>query len=362
MADDQDQDKTEDPTPKKRQEAREEGNVAKSQDLAAVGVLAGAMTLLYLTGNTMWSQLVGTARQSLGPSATGLPTVESVRLACAGALEATTRAMWPLLAGIFVIGVFACLLQTGPLLSTKKLVPNPKTLDPIKGFSKLFFAAKTYVGFGMNLLKLIAVAAVAWWAANASLPDALALQRLEAEEIPAAAGTIVITVSAKVVAVLLLLAILDFMYQRYNHEKELRMTKQQVKDEMKKMEGDPHIKARRRQLARQQSMQRINNDVPNADVVVTNPTHFAVALKYDRDGEAAPRVVAKGTDLIALRIRDVASSNGVAVVERPPLARALFASVEVGREIPEDFYSAVAEILAYVYRLERELAASGAAA
>ena len=154
---------------------------------------------------------------------------------------------------------------------------------------------------------------------------------------------------------LLVLAIIDYAYQRFKNERDLRMTKQQVKEEMKRMDGDPLIKQRRRQLARQMLEQKIKKDVPTADVIVTNPTHYAIALKYDADKMGAPRVVAKGKDFLALKIREIAIENGVPILERPPLARALYKTVEVGQEIPERFYSAVAEILAYVYELSGKI-------
>jgi len=151
--------------------------------------------------------------------------------------------------------------------------------------------------------------------------------------------------------VLLILAIVDYAWQRWKHERELKMTKQEVKDEMKRMDGDPQIKARRRDIARQMALQRARQDVPTADVVVTNPTHFAVALKYEEGTMHAPRVVAKGADYMAMRIREIAVAHGIPILERPPLARGLYKLVEVGQEIPEQFYAAVAEILAYVYEL-----------
>jgi flagellar biosynthetic protein FlhB len=169
-------------------------------------------------------------------------------------------------------------------------------------------------------------------------------------------GSVVYSIIIRVGIVLLILAIVDYFYQRYRIEQSLKMTKQEVKDEMRSMEGDPKIKQRRRQIAMQRVIQRIKKDVPKADVVVTNPTHFAIALEYDSKTMHAPRVIAKGQDLIAMRIREVAVASGVPILERAPLARALYKMCDVGDEIPEEFYSAVAEILAYVYELSGKLA------
>lgn len=355
MAEDQDGDKTEDPTPSRRKEAREEGNVARSQDLSASALLVALLIALWMLGSRLWEAMLGVATRSLGESLGQTTTADLSRLGMT-TLSDVAYGILPLLGAVVVVAVVANVAQVGLLLTPKKLQPNPGVLDPIKGLKKLFFESKTYVMFGMNLAKLAVVGAVAWWAVESELPTIVGLAQLDMAVLLGAAARSVFAVAIKVAIVLLILSFLDFAYQKWKHEQDLKMTKQQVKEEMKKMEGDPHIKQRRRQMAMQRSMQRINQDVPGADVVVTNPTHFAVAIKYDDTTMHAPRVVAKGADALAMRIRELATANGVAIVERPPLARALYRTVEVGQEIPEDFYSAVAELLAYVYRLERELA------
>jgi flagellar biosynthetic protein FlhB len=361
MAEEQDQDKTEDPTPQKRKEAREEGNVAKSADLSAAAVLVATLILFWLLGNTLWGRLTAIASRVLGEELGRVrPDKAELWRIASEAMRDLTVGLLPLMGGLVVVGVLATVAQIGLLLAPKKLEPKLKTLDPIQGTKKLFFSSKTYVGFAMNVTKLILVAAVAYWAVQIQMGPILALADVAVVSLPAAGGMNVFRVALKVALVLMILSILDFAYQKWKHEQDLRMTRQQVKDEMKRMEGDPHMKQRRKQIALQRGMQRVAQDVPTADVVVTNPTHFAIALKYDEEKMGAPRVVAKGADLLALRIRDIASQNGVAIVERPPLARALYRTVEVGREIPEDFYSAVAEILAYVYKLDRELAQTSA--
>ncbi|MEM1011338.1 MAG: flagellar biosynthesis protein FlhB [Planctomycetota bacterium] len=357
MPDDQDQEKTQDPTPKRRQEARQEGNVAKSQDLAASVVLAGSLIALWILGPRLWESILNVTFVSIAE----LPPREATRVEGVMAMAKTivleiALGMGPIMLVLAFAAVAGNVIQTGFLVAFKKLEPKAEILNPFAGAKKLFFAAKTYVGFAMNLMKLIAVTLVAWWAVSTELGKIVGLQRIDPAAVAPAAAMSVLIVAAKVAAALLLIAIIDFFYQRQRHEKDLRMTHQQVKDEMKKMEGDPEVKKRRRQIQMQQAMRSIAQDVPEADVVVTNPTHFAVAIKYDEDSMQAPRVVAKGADLMAQRIREVASANGVPIVERPPLARGLYGAIEVGQEIPEDFYAAVAELLAYVYRLERELA------
>ncbi len=362
MAQDQDQDKTEDATPRKRQEAREEGNVAKSQDLSGAAFLVLILIILWPLGPRLWGSLIDVAKRSFGDDLQSTP--ESVANGVLGDLKVSTaltladlaRGTLPLMVAVMVIGVVINVAQVGLMLTTKKLQPNLGAINPIKGFKKLIFESKTYVGFVMNLMKLGIVAWVAWWAVETEFPRILSLQQADTVSLIVLGARCIFSVGIKVALALLILALLDYGYQKWKHEQDLKMTKEQVKEEMKRMEGDPHIKQRRRQIAMQRSMQRIRKDVPTADVVVTNPTHFAVAIKYDEGSMHAPRVVAKGADLLAGRIRELATLNGVPLVERPPLARALYRTVEVGGEIPEDFYSAVAEILAYVYRLDREMA------
>ncbi len=365
MADD-DGDKTEAPTPKRRKEAREEGDVARSSDLAGAALLVAMLVSFWIFGGRLWEAMLNVGVRSFGAElqATPLYVAEGAGGAVQSwvwlAVKNLAFGMLPLLGVVVVVAILANVVQVGLHLTPKKLQPSLKSLNPISGFKKLFFESKTYVGFGMNLLKLGIVASVAWWSVSTSLPSILALQHVESGTLVGAAGWCVFVVGLKVALALLVLSLLDFAYQKWQHEQKLKMTKQQVKDEMKNMDGDPQMKARRRQMAIQQSMKGIRDGVPQADVVVTNPTHFAVAIKYDEGKMHAPRVVAKGGDLLAMRIRETAVANGVPIVERPPLARALFRSVEVGQEIPEDFYSAVAELLAYVYRLDRELAGSAA--
>ena len=355
MADDQggnDQDKTEDPTPKRRQEAREEGNIAKSQDLSAAVILLCFPMLLWLLGPLLLSSLSDITRAFLGPEL-GKVTTSDLDIALT---QVGLKLLWgvvPLFLIVAAIAFVANVLQVGFLFAPKKLQWSANGLNPINGFKRMFFEPKPYVGCVMNTGKMILAGGVAYWAVKSEVGNMVALQGIAFPAVIAAGAGVVFGIILKVAAVLLVLAVADFAYQRYNHEQKLKMTKQQVKDEMKRMEGDPQIKMRRRQIAMQRAMNRIRTDVPQADVIVTNPTHFAVALKYDEHAMNAPKVVAKGGDHLAFKIREIAQQHGVPIVERPPLARALYGGVEVGQEIPEDFYAVVAELLAYVYQLDR---------
>jgi len=344
--------KTEEPTPRRIQEARDEGNVARSQDLSAAVALMAAMLLLMVMGNDIFAAFRALLRSMLGAewgnTATRPSDIAQI-LAVAG--MAAARIALPIALALFAAGIVANVMQVGFLVTLKPLTPNLNKLSPLKGLKNLF-SRRAAMRMVMSLLKVFIVVSIAAVVIMIDMPKALALIRLEPGPLLVAASGLVIGMALKIGAVILLLAIMDFIYQRWQHQQDLRMTKQEVKEEWKRMEGDPLVKQRRSKVARQLALQRISADVPTADVVVTNPTHFAVALKYD-DSMAAPKVVAKGADYLAMRIRQIAAANEIPMVERPPLARSLYRHVEVGQEIPAKFYAAVAEILAYVYRLRR---------
>lgn len=342
-------DKTEAPTPRRRQEAREEGNLARSQDLTGGVMLLGAVLLLAAFGERMLQTLLVLVNSMLAGSGADITRIDDLpRLwAIAGRMGLELAA--PVCLGLAVLGVLSGLLQVGFMMSGKPLMPKFSKISPLRGFSQLF-SARGGVRFGMSLVKVAAVSTFAVICIQQDLPMLLALIRLDMEPLLAAASGLVWSLALKIAVLLLVLGILDYAYQRWQHEQDLKMSKQEIKEEFKRMEGDPLVKQRRAKIARQMAMQRMAYDVPKADVIVTNPTHFAVALKYD-DDMAAPKVIAKGADYMAMRIRQIAAAHGIPVVERPPLARALYKTVEVGQQIPSQFYAAVAEILAYVYRL-----------
>ena len=342
--------KTEAPTPRRRSEAREEGNVAHSQDLTAAVMLLGAVLLLGAFGERVFGGFRTLVQMMLAGDLSGEVTRSGdAAHVITVALEVGMRVVLPLLLGMFALGVLANVLQVGILFSPKSLVPRFSKLSPLKGAQNLF-SKRSSMRLAMALGKVAIVLAVSSVSIYLDFPKLMSLMRLEAGPLFAAAAALIYALALKIAVVLLLLALLDWMFQKWQHEQDLKMTKEEVKEEMKRMEGDPLVKQRRAKVARQLAMQRISQAVPNADVVVTNPTHFAVALKYD-ETMAAPKVVAKGVDFMAVRIRQLAVANDVPIVERPPLARALYRHVEVNEEIPVKYYAAVAEILAYVYRL-----------
>ncbi len=342
--------KTEAPTPRRLQEARNDGQVARSQDLTAALTLLGGVLLLGVFASQMFGGMKLIIRAALGGEWVSEPGVNE-EFEHLSALVVTTSAqtLAPIVIGLFALAIVGNVVQFGFLFTLKPIAPKFSKINPAKGLQNLF-SARSLMRLVMSLGKVFIVLVVAVIYIYLDMPKVMALGYLELMPMVAAASSLVFWLSIKIAVVLILLAILDFAYQKFQFERDQRMTKEEVKQEMKNMEGDPLVKQRRAKVARQLAMQRMGQAVPQADVVVTNPTHFAVALKYD-DDMAAPKVVAKGADLMAMRIRQLATAHGVPIVERPPLARALYRYVEVGQEIPEKFYSAVAEILAYVYRI-----------
>ena len=327
-------DKTEAPTPKRRQQAAEQGQIARSPDLVAAALVVGSMLL----------------REMLSPASFADTNDRDVLHGILRALIVVGRALLPLFVGLVLIALAGNLLQVGIRPNLARLRPNLAALSPFKGLGRIF-GGRGPAHAAMGLLKFVAIAFVAYTALRDRMPQIVAAPRLGFYQVFLLGGQIVYAVALRIGVALLILAILDYLYQRWQLERELKMTKQEVKDEMRSMEGDPKIKQRRRQIAMQIAYQQLKKAVPTADVVVTNPTEFAVALKYDPDAMHAPRVVAKGQGQMAARIRHLAIEAGVPILERKPLARALYKLVEVGQEIPEQFYAMVAEILAYVYEL-----------
>ncbi len=344
-------DKTEAPTAKRRQEARENGQIARSQDLTAASLLLASMLLLSWFGGGIVQSMRDVMELLLGPQ--GLHDLRPPSMAEI-LIQVMTRvalALGPVLAGMMLVAIAVNLMQVGFFLNTKRIQPKLEMLNPTRGLKKIFGGGQGVVTLLMNLAKMGLIGAVAYSAVHDRLGLIAGATALSQEQIFGLGAQIVYDIGIRIAILLLVLAIVDYAYQKFKIEKELKMTKQQVKEEMKRMEGDPHIKQRRRQLQMTRAMQRIKQDVPTADVIVTNPTHFAIAIKYDAGSMQAPKVVAKGADFLALKIREIAGENGIPILERPPLARALYKDVEVGDEIPEKFYAAIAEILAYVYEL-----------
>ncbi|MFZ4574078.1 MAG: flagellar biosynthesis protein FlhB [Phycisphaerales bacterium] len=347
-------DRTEKPTSRKLEEARSRGQIAKSQDLSSALDLTAALILLSTLGggvvrafgNVLTKSLEG-GRESIEVSTVG-PLLRGIAIETVGAAA-------PVLGGMVVAGVLAQMLQTGGNWSTHALTPRLDRLNPLAGLKRLV-GVRGGAKSGVNFLKLAAVLYTAWSYINSTSPRVVQLPMVPATQSIGEIMAMLGELAARLLVLLITIGLIDYIYQRWQHTRDLKMTKEEVKDERRSMDGDPQVRARRMRMMRDLAVQRINSAVPRSKVVLTNPTHYSVAVEYDPETMHAPRVSAKGADHMAMRIRQVAISHGVPIVERPPLARALYANVEVGQEISPEFYEAVAEVLAYVYRLEAQAA------
>ena len=347
-------DKTEVPTAKRRQEARDQGNIARSHDLTSAVLLLGFLMLMQSYGSNLIKALKSVVAYYLSSESLGQTSPTNISQNVAQAILPIGAAMAPILIGGALLAIVINLIQVGLHFNGKRLQPNLGALNPIRGLGKIF-QGPGLVMLVMNVLKMSLISYVAWTAVQDRLAEIILIQNLSFVQVFGLGGQIIYSIALRVGIVLLILALLDYFYQRFRVEKQLKMSKQEIREEMRSMEGDPKVKQRRRQLALQMLQKKLKKDVPTADVVVTNPTEFAVALKYDADTMHAPRVIAKGQGFLAQRIREIAIAAGVPILERKPLARALYKLVEVGHEVPEQYYSAIAEILAYVYELSGKL-------
>ncbi len=341
--------KTESPTPRRRQEARSKGQVAKSTDLNSAVLLLGGLLGLKYCGPMMLASLYSTMRENLANSEAGADAFDIRKFGPELAMM-LLGAVGPIMIVIVLAALISNLLQVGLLYSPQALAPKLDKLNPINGVARMF-SARTAVQLVMNLIKLAVVVVVATYAVQTRLDEILLALSLSGWTMLAQVCSVLYGIGLQLAVALLILALIDFAWQRWKFEKDLRMTKQEVREEMRSMDGDPLLKQRRRKMQMAAAMQRIQKAVPNADVIVTNPTELAIAIKYDVEKMAAPKVVAKGADHLAKKIREIAMLHGIPIIERKPLAQALYKTVEVGQEVPEKFYKAIAEVLAYVYRL-----------
>lgn len=351
--DDQDQEqKTEEPTTKRLEEAHRKGNVAFSRELASFFILC----VLALTVAWFSPYMMHSAKLLLLPF---LANADAFSVdAPPGAGQVLSHAAFT---GIFIIAapLVGCIvaaltsswLQNGIIFTNETMIPKLNRISPIAGFKRLF-SLRSVVEFLKGLVKITIVGAVAFIAVYPDLPQLQKLPGSSTESMLAFLATLALRMIIGIAIAMFFIAILDLLYQRWQYIKSLRMTRQEVRDEYKQSEGDPMVKQRLRNLRRERAQRRMMSAVPEADVVITNPTHFSVALTYDTDTMKAPVVVAKGQDLIALRIREVAKEHDVPIVENPPLARALFSSSDLGEEIPLQHYEAVAKVISYVYQLK----------
>ena len=353
MAEQEGQEKTEVPTEKKRRESREEGQVAFSKELSSAALLAGIVLTLVATSPIILDAMRQLMSQIFRDLAQRKElSIDTIFTLSGEILSIILPAFAPFAAVIIFVGIFASVLQVGVMITFKAIAPKFNKISPLTGLKRLF-SSQSLADFLKSMAKLIIVGFVGYLTYIDKITELNGLSVSTPESILIYNFTVVAEVAGKIVLALVAIAIFDYFYQRWHHEQQLMMTKQEVKDETKQTEGDPQLKARIRQIQREMSNARMMQEVPKADAVIVNPTHFSVAILYDRDVMSAPEVIAKGADHLALRMRTVARENNVPILERPELARDLYANVEIGDDIPERFYKAIAEILAFVYRLRK---------
>ena len=352
MSEGKDQERTEQATPKRREDARKKGQVAQSREIPSAFVLSGALGVFFFAGAWMFwriSEIMKGVFRNIGSFQFQAASIYNFLQEVCWELFLT---MMPLMSLVLIAGVGANLVQVGFMINSESLSPKLSKLDPVKGIKRMF-SLKSFAELVKSLVKILLVGGVAFLMVKGEAEVVPYLMQMCVQDILDFAGRVTLKIWFFTCLVLVVLAALDYAFQRWQHEKDLKMSKQEVKDETKQREGDPSVKAKIRSIQREMARRRMMNEVPGADVVITNPTRLAVALKYKAEGMAAPQVMAKGAGFIAARIKEIARENDVPIVEQKPLAQALYKVVEIGDYIPVNLYRAVAEVLAYVYGLKK---------
>jgi flagellar biosynthetic protein FlhB len=351
MAEENFGEKTEQPTPKKRKELRDKGEVAKSRELPSVAVLLSALIALSFFGSYTYSHI-----QVIMKGAFSLPTMNDLSIPefLIFSQEVITDfilALCPLLAAIFITAILSNIMQVGFVLSWESIMPKLSKIDPIKGFGRLF-SKQGFMELFKSLIKLVIVSGIAYLTIKGEMNTVAHLGEMELNSIFAYIFIIFFKIFIRCGMAMIFLSVIDYTFQKWEFEKRHKMTKQEVKDEFKRTEGDPLIKSRIKSIQMEMARKRMMQAVPEADVVITNPTHLAVALTYDSSSMNAPILIAKGAGNIAKKIKDLAEEHDIPIVENKELARNLNSHVEIGQEIPPILFQAVAEVLAYVYKIK----------
>lgn len=348
-------DKTEEPTAKKISDTRKKGSVARSQELSMAIELLVLFIALKAFGKWAVGKLLEIYRWSLSSalpdyinSERRIPTVASMSTLLSDVYKQMLVVMIPFMAAGFLSSLLGTGLQFSFKVSTEPLKPKLDKFNPVNGFKRMF-SKQALVNLLISIAKIAIIFFVAYSVIKGHMNEIFILYELDLMQAVSLVVNLVMDVGIRISVVYVILGFLDFFYQKRKFKNDIKMTKQEVKDEYKDTEGDPEIKGRQRQKMREVSQRRMMQQVPKADVVITNPTHIAVAIQYDSEHSEAPRVTAKGEELVAQRIKEVARENNVDIVENKPLARALYTTVDIGAEIPPELYQAVAEVLAVIY-------------
>lgn len=359
MAEESDLEKTEPASPGRLEKAREEGQVARSRELATFVMLVTGLGGLWAMGEMIGGHFGGALRNGLQFERASAFDASHMMVQAGTAVLHALQALMPIFAMMLVAALVAPMMLGGWLLSTKSLAPKFSKLNPVAGIGRMF-STESLAELLKTIVKSLLVGSVAWWVIAGNMASIMALM---SEPVHAALPhtlRLVASSCALIIASLFLVAAIDVPYQLWSHARKLRMSREDLRQEQKENDGDPQVKAQIRRQQQQMAKRRMMAEVPKADIIVTNPTHFAVALKYQDKEMGAPRVVAKGTDLVALRIRALAEENRIPVLEAPPLTRALYRHTPLNAEIPVALYAAVAEVLAWAYQLHRQSREGGA--
>lgn len=341
--------KTEDPTAKRMSDARQKGNIPKSQEINTVFVLLAGFWTLNILGASIYKEICAFMTHVLSQPVDTVNT-ETVMRIFISMVVVLVKTAFPIMGVIMLMGLIINFLQVGINFTTEPLGFKLENLNPINGFGRIF-SKRSLVELVKSLFKILIIGSFIYTYLKDEIAQMPYMLYIDLTASLPRIASIVFNLAFKVCGVIFVMAVLDFAYQKWEHYTNLKMSKDEVKEEFKQMEGDPQIKSKIKQKQRQMAMQRMMREVPKADVIITNPTHFAVALRYAK-GMKAPEVVAKGQDFVALKIKRVAREAGVTIVENRPLARALYSAAEIGETVPPELYKAVAEVLAYVYRLK----------
>jgi flagellar biosynthetic protein FlhB len=351
------QEKTEKATPRKIRKAREEGQVARSTELNSVVIISFGFVTLYLLGPMIFNSFASLMRHTFIEAPRVDITMVSVKSIFASRIMTYAAIIGPLLMTLAIFSYLINASQTGLLFTMKALAPKMDKFNLAKGFKRLI-SKRSLIEMCRDIIKIILISIVSYQTIAGWVPDLMMLGDATAGQFGSILGKLALILAIKISVVLLILALFDFAFQRFDYASNLKMTKQEIREEMKDTEGNPHLKGRIKQVQREMARRRMMSEIPKADVVVTNPTHIAVALKYDSSEMPAPMVLAKGQRLIAERIKEIAREHHIPIVENKPLARSLFKMVDIGGYIPLELYRAVAEILAYIYRIKENVGVS----
>jgi flagellar biosynthetic protein FlhB len=351
VAEESTDEKTEKPTPKKREETRKKGEVAKSRELSSVAVLFSGLFIMGIFGSFMISKIYEMMERIFSNPTINDLTIQGVIEFVQNLIITFIIIIGPLLAAVFIGAVLSNIMQVGFILSGELIKPKLSKLNPFKGLKRLV-SMQSVMELAKSIVKLIIIGTTAYLTITHEMDNVSMLGELEIGSVFKYIFATFYTIFLRCSIAMVVLAAIDYGFQRWEFEKRIKMSKQEIKDEFKKTEGDPLVKSRIKTVQMEMARKRMMQAVPEADVVITNPTHFAVALKYDSFSMNAPKLVAKGAGEIAGRIKSLAAEHNVPIVENKPLAQSIYKLVEIGSEIPTDLYQAVAEVLAYIYKLK----------